>query len=520
MNSPIRQWLVAAASCSLLSVPGLGCGDAVPSNLGDGAEEAPTRTSQHHIEGGTTDTSSTAVVGIVIRRGRGAAICTGTLVTPNLVLTARHCVSNLSSDRIRCGNTRFTGTLDPGGIGVTTDGTDIRDDPDDGFSVTDIFVPPNDDSACGSDIALLQLGREVPSGRATPRAPRVSASTRGGETYTAIGYGVDDSGRGSGTRRRLGGINVLCVGSNCQSQRFVESNEFAGGGGVCEGDSGGGAYVASGKVIGIAARADPDCTRSIYTRVFPWRQWLSRAATNAVADGSYPAPDWMNVADDDGDGVINKDDNCPNTSNPDQKDLDGDGIGDACDSDLDGDGVPNGEDNCPRAPNPDQRDLDDDGQADACDPDRDSDDVPDEADICPNLKNPAQRTSGPGDSCKDSDGDLWADVADNCPETPNPDQVDSDGDGEGDACDDSPSMEEDPGGSEEESNSEDPPPKPVPKPQPRDETASSGCSTAESGASSDLPVSGLFALVWAGLLGGRRTSSRRSDQSADPSPSC
>lgn len=34
--------------------------------------------------------------------------------------------------------------------------------------------------------------------------------------------------------------------------------------------------------------------------------------------------------DDDGDGVPNVDDNCPNHLNPDQQDADGNGIGDAC----------------------------------------------------------------------------------------------------------------------------------------------------------------------------------------------
>ena len=36
--------------------------------------------------------------------------------------------------------------------------------------------------------------------------------------------------------------------------------------------------------------------------------------------------------DDDGDGVCNANDNCPNDSNPNQEDCDGDGIGDTCDS--------------------------------------------------------------------------------------------------------------------------------------------------------------------------------------------
>ncbi len=51
--------------------------------------------------------------------------------------------------------------------------------------------------------------------------------------------------------------------------------------------------------------------------------------------------------DSDSDGIVDEDDNCPKTSNRNQADLDGDGIGDLCDNDKDGDGIKNNKDRCP-----------------------------------------------------------------------------------------------------------------------------------------------------------------------------
>jgi PKD repeat protein len=173
------------------------------------------------------------------------------------------------------------------------------------------------------------------------------------------------------------------------------------------------------------------------------------------ADGDGVTDDPVTEPDTDGDGIIDTDDNCDNTPNPDQKNYDGDALGDACDLDDDGDGIDDADDtdndndlvkdeddNCPMNKNPFQKDINKDGIGDVCS-DFDADGVVDWIDNCIIYFNPGQENTDDiygygdayGDVCdSDDDQDGIADWYDRCPRTASGDQTDSNYDYVGDVC--------------------------------------------------------------------------------------
>ena len=115
-------------------------------------------------------------------------------------------------------------------------------------------------------------------------------------------------------------------------------------------------------------------------------------------------------------------------------DDDGDGLSNAAEveqgsdpllADSDGDGVSDGNDNCPAHPNPLQiDDVHPGGPGDLCE-DPDGDGRVDLADNCPDTPNPDQAND---------DRDVFGNACDNCPRVSNPLQWDRDADAVGDAC--------------------------------------------------------------------------------------
>ncbi|MCX8056664.1 MAG: OmpA family protein [Ignavibacteria bacterium] len=122
---------------------------------------------------------------------------------------------------------------------------------------------------------------------------------------------------------------------------------------------------------------------------------------------------FVSDVDSDGDGVIDKYDQCPNTP----KGVKVDKFG--CPIDSDGDGVPDYLDKCPNTPKGVKVDKD------GCPVDSDGDGVPDYLDKCPNT--PAGVQVDKNGCPVDSDGDGVPDYLDKCPDTPAGVKVDKDG---------------------------------------------------------------------------------------------
>jgi hypothetical protein len=289
MNHPpktVRRRNALAARCSALvmalaSAAALACS-------GTPAEQASARAQA--IAGGTTDASHQNVFLLVRETQDSGSLCTATLIAPNLLLTARHCVSpGTGDDHVLCGDSVLDDPYPASAFFATNDAQPGQDSPL--FHAIAVRVPGLGEDTCGYDLALVILKQSVPADISVPAVPRIDREVQPGELYTAVGYGVNEAGKSTGSRMQLDGLSIACEPGTCGDG--VESTEFRGEKGICSGDSGGPALDADGKVVGVVSRGGPECSTPVYSTVTAWHDFIIDVAKEAATLGRYEAPFWV-----------------------------------------------------------------------------------------------------------------------------------------------------------------------------------------------------------------------------------
>jgi hypothetical protein len=265
------------------------------SSQGQGTDPSPGAARQA-IAGGKADYSHNYVFLLASHVGDRGGLCTSTLIAPNLLLTARHCVSPSSGDEsVLCGDAELGEPYPPSAFAATNDPKPSGGSPL--FHASEVRVAPGGSDTCGYDIALVILDQNVPSQLATPAVPRIDREVMPGEPYTAVGYGENDAGLPIATRLEREGLSIACQPGSCGDG--VESTEFLGETGICSGDSGGPALDADNKVVGVVSRGGVGCDTPVYGTVTAWYDFLVGTATDAAALGGYEAPFWVTTGSSD-----------------------------------------------------------------------------------------------------------------------------------------------------------------------------------------------------------------------------
>ncbi len=260
---------------------------------------------------------ATAHLPFVVRvRSDVATVCTGKLLAPNLVLTARHCIDVVPHDE-PCAKSRFSTLTAPERVVVSicADG-----DGDSAcahtFSSASILRPAGAraNDLCGSDVALVVLSLNIPSTVARAAEPDLSPDASLGTSYSVVGYGARDAfGSGVGELRRKDGLRHYCsavprAGEVACSSAYdmigltptIAAAEVVVEYAVCPGGSGGGLFESESiadvtpRLVGIASRAigSDACMLSIFSRSAAHHGFLTEGAREAAARGGYEAPNW------------------------------------------------------------------------------------------------------------------------------------------------------------------------------------------------------------------------------------
>ncbi len=219
------------------------------------------------------DPLSRSIVGFY--NATAGSVCTASIISENILLTAAHCLNGEPSDFVVIFATNLENR-----------NAEVRKIVN--FVAGPLWEKRNSQVRDTGDIALVRFGGVLPRGYEPTPLLRDPKALQDGKTVSIAGYGLNDA------RRRTGTGQLRKADVTIKSTRWAKTEivlDQTKGKGACHGDSGGPSYlIQDGHTVlwGVTSRGvnDPRDTCGVYaayTNILPYLKWIQSASRQLLS---------------------------------------------------------------------------------------------------------------------------------------------------------------------------------------------------------------------------------------------